>query len=657
MCGITGFLDTRKESTAAELNATVTRMSDAIIHRGPDDSGEWVDPDAGIALGFRRLAIVDLTPTGHQPMISASGRYVMVFNGEIYNYAEMRNELIASGVKFRGTSDSEVMVEAMDAWGIVPSIKRFNGQFAFALWDRKDRVLHLVRDRVGVKPMYYGWSGKTLLFGSELKCLRAFPGFTPEIDRDSLALFVRHNYIPAPYSIFQGVQKQTPGTILTFPVDRPGYRPEPEVFWSAKQAVEDGLVNPFKGTQKDAEAQLEALLRESVRLRMMADVPLGAFLSGGVDSSTVVALMQAESNIPVKTFTIGFYEDEYNEAEYARKVAAHLKTEHTDLMVTPEEAQAVIPLLPSLYDEPFSDSSQIPTYLVSKLTRNHVTVSLSGDGGDELFSGYNRYFWGNDIWSKIGWMGNGLRGTMAGGMRLLSPSTWDNVFHTLKPILPDALRVPAAGEKMSKIADVVSVDSAESLYYRLVSHWKSPDKLVHGGREHSTPLTDRSDWPKIPDFTRWMMYMDLITYLPDDILAKVDRASMGVSLEARVPYLDDHRVIEFAWRLPMSMKIHSGQGKWILRQILYKHVPRELIERPKMGFGIPLDSWLRGALRDWAEDLLDETRMRTEGFFDTEAIQKMWRDHLAGTQNNQYYLWDILVFQEWLRAQVPQTQM
>jgi asparagine synthase (glutamine-hydrolysing) len=657
MCGITGFLDTRRDDTTAELEAKVTRMSDAIIHRGPDDSGAWIDASAGIALGFRRLAIVDLTPTGHQPMVSSSGRFVMVFNGEIYNYAEMRNELISAGVSFRGTSDSEVMVEAIDAWGLTPSIKRFNGQFAFALWDRRDRVMHLVRDRVGVKPMYFGWSGDVLLFGSELKCLRAYPDFRGEINRDALTLYMRHNYIPAPYSIYQGVQKQTPGTILSFPYDRPGIIPESEVFWSAHSAVEAGLANPFTGSETEAIEQLDSLLRESVRLRMMADVPLGAFLSGGVDSSAIVALMQAESSRPVKTFTIGFHEDDYNEAEHARKVAAHLKTEHTELMVTPQEAQAVIPKLPALYDEPFSDSSQIPTYLVSEMTRKHVTVSLSGDGGDELFAGYNRYFWGRDIWSRIGWMGSGIREALAGGMRVLSPQTWDAVFRGLKPVLPQSFRVPAAGEKMQKMADVVAVDSPQNLYNHLVSHWKHPEELVIGGLEPRTPLTDTAQWPDIPDFTRWMMYMDLVTYLPDDILAKVDRASMGVSLEARVPYLDDHRVIEYAWRLPMNMKIRDGQGKWILRQVLYKYVPKELIERPKMGFGIPIDAWLRGPLRDWAEDLLDESRMRAEGFINPAPVQKYWRDHLSGVHNYQYYLWDILVFQEWLRSQVPQTQM
>ncbi len=651
MCGITGFLDTSRDKNRAELESIVTRMSDAIVHRGPDDNGEWVDAETGLAFGFRRLAIVDLTPTGHQPMISASGRYIMVFNGEIYNYNEMRDELIAKGTKFRGTSDSEVMVESIDTWGLEASVKRFNGQFAFALWDRQDQMLHLVRDRVGVKPMHYGWAGKTLLFGSELKCLKAFPGFNGEIDRNAVAMFTRYNYIPAPWTIYQGVKKQMPGTILSFPFDRPGFEPEPRVYWSAKQAVEDGLSNPFTGSEADATDQLETLLRESVRLRMMADVPLGAFLSGGVDSSAIVALMQAESRVPVKTYTIGFQEGDYNEAEYARKVAVHLKTQHTEMTVTPEEARAVIPLIPAMYDEPYSDSSQIPTYLVSKLTRQHVTVSLSGDGGDELFAGYNRYFWGNSIWNKIGWMGRGPRKALGGAMRTLSPATWDSVFKTLKPVLPGSLRVPQAGEKMKKIADVMSVDSAQSLYFRLASHWKDPESLVRGSKEPLTPLTDRANWPAIPDFTRWMMYMDLITYLPDDILAKVDRASMAVSLESRVPYLDDHRVIEFAWRLPMSMKIRNGQGKWILRQVLYRHVPRELIERPKMGFGIPIDSWLRGPLKDWAADLLDENRMRTEGFFDPAPIQKMWRDHLAGTYDNQYYLWDILVFQEWLRSQ------
>jgi asparagine synthase (glutamine-hydrolysing) len=657
MCGITGFLDTRRADTTAELETKVTRMSDAIVHRGPDDSGFWVDAAAGIALGFRRLAIVDLSPTGHQPMISASGRFVMVFNGEIYNYAEMRNELISSGVAFRGTSDSEVMVEAIDAWGLKPSIKRFNGQFAFALWDRRDRILHLVRDRVGVKPMYYGWAGGVLLFGSELKALRAHPEFQGEINRDALTLYMRHNYIPVPYSIYQNIQKQTPGTILTFQFDQPAGIPTLEEFWSSRGAVEAGLANPFTGSEAEAIEQLDALLRESVRLRMMADVPLGAFLSGGVDSSAIVALMQAESSQPVKTFTIGFHEDDYNEAKHARKVAEHLKTEHTELMVTPQEARAVIPKLPALYDEPFSDSSQIPTYLVSEMTRKHVTVSLSGDGGDELFAGYNRYFWGRDIWSRIGWMGSGLRGAMAGGMRVLSPQTWDSVFRKLKPVLPNEFRLPAAGEKMQKLADVVAVDSPQNLYYHLVSHWKHPEEVVIGGREPITPLTDGANWPNIPDFTRWMMYMDQVTYLPDDILAKVDRASMGVSLEARVPYLDDHRVIEYAWRLPMRMKIRNGQGKWILRQVLYKYIPKDLIERPKMGFGIPIDAWLRGPLRDWAEDLLDESHMRAEGFINPAPVQKYWRDHLAGVHNYQYYLWDILVFQEWLRAQVPQTQM
>lgn len=657
MCGITGFLDTRRMDTSTELEAKVTRMSDAIVHRGPDDSGTWVDAAAGIALGFRRLAIVDLTPTGKQPMVSASGRYVMVFNGEIYNYAEMRSELITAGVSFRGTSDSEVMVEAIDNWGLTRSVKRFNGQFAFALWDRNERVLHLVRDRVGVKPMYFGWCNGVLLFGSELKALRENPDFSCEINRDALTLFLRHNYIPAPNSIYCGIQKQIPGTIISFPFDRPGFTPEAEVFWSGRQMAENALADPFLGSEKDAIDQLETLLLESVRLRMMADVALGAFLSGGVDSSAIVALMQAQSRHPVRTFTIGFEEDDYNEADHARKVADHLKTEHTELIVTPQEARAVIPRLASMYDEPFSDSSQIPTFLVSQMTRKHVTVSLSGDGGDELFAGYNRYFWGRNIWSRIGWMGPGLRSAMAGGMRVLSPQSWDGVFRRFKNVLPGELRVPTAGEKMQKLADVIAVDSPFSLYNRLVSHWKNPEDLVIGGREPTTPLTDKNSWPDIPDFTRWMMYMDMVTYLPDDILAKVDRASMATSLEARVPYLDDHRVIEYAWRLPMSMKIRGGQGKWILRQILYKYVPKELIERPKMGFGIPIDSWLRGSLRDWAEDLLDETRMRSEGFINPEPVQKSWKDHISGTHNNQYYLWDILIFQDWLRNQVPQKRL
>ncbi|NPV87511.1 MAG: asparagine synthase (glutamine-hydrolyzing) [Anaerolineae bacterium] len=648
MCGITGFLDTKAQSTPAELEALARRMANTITHRGPDDSGTWADGEAGIALGFRRLAILDLTPTGHQPMVSGDGRFVIVFNGEIYNFGELRQELQALGYTFRGTSDTEVALNAFSQWGIFKAVQRLNGMFAFALWDRRERQLHLVRDRLGIKPLYYGWMGNTLLFGSELKTLRAHPAFQGEIDRNALALYLRHNYIPAPYSIYKNVFKLSQGTILTISSDQPDPETKPVSYWSAREAVERGISNPFTGSEQEAIAEMDALLRESVRLRMIADVPLGAFLSGGIDSSTVVALMQAQSNIPVKTFTIGFYEQEYNEAIYAKAVAQHLGTDHTELYVTPQEAMDVIPRLPRLYDEPFSDSSQIPTFLVSELTRRYVTVSLSGDGGDELFAGYTRYPTANQLWRQIGWLPPVGRKVIRKSLSLLSPAQWRDLGNALPASLPLGFRPSLLADKAQKLGEILSFDSPQSLYHLVVSHWQNPSSLVIASHEYPTALTDRSQWANVPDFTRWMMYLDLITYLPDDILVKVDRASMGVSLEARVPFLDDHRVVEFAWRIPLSMKLRNGQTKWLLRQVLYQYVPQTLIERPKMGFGVPIDYWLRGPLRQWAEELLDEQRLAREGFFNPAPIRQKWAQHLAGKQNWQYYLWDILMFQAWL---------
>jgi asparagine synthase (glutamine-hydrolysing) len=648
MCGITGFIDSTSKTSTGELTSIVTRMSEAITHRGPDDSGTWVDARHGVAFGFRRLAIIDTSPAGHQPMVSAGDRFVIIFNGEIYNYEDLRKELMALGHSFKGHSDTEAMLAGFTQWGIDATIGRLNGQFAIALWDRRENTLTLIRDRLGVKPMYYGWMGKTFLFGSELKALQRHPDFQGEIDRNSLALFMRHNCIPAPYSIYKGIEKLRPGTCLTLKMDD---RPEikTSVFWSAKNAVEAGVSNPFDGSDAEALDLLDNLLSDSVKKRMIADVPLGAFLSGGIDSSTIVALMQKQSDRPVKTFTIGFNEPEYNEAEHASQVAKHLGTEHTEMYVTPEEAQAVIPHLARMYDEPFSDVSQIPTYLVSKLTRQHVTVSLSGDGGDELFAGYNRYNWGKNIWKAIGWMPGGLRQAAAATMRNLSPSRWDRLFKANSSLLPADARVPNPGDKMHKIAEIMGVRSKEALYTHLVSHWKHPEELVIGSKEPPTILTDRNQWADVPDFTRWMMYQDLVGYMTDDILVKVDRASMATSLEARVPFIDDHRVVEFAWRLPLSMKMRNGKSKWILRQLLYRYVPQSLIERPKMGFGVPIDSWLRGPLRDWAEDLLDESRMKAEGYLNPTEIRLKWSEHLNGGRNWQYYLWDILIFQDWLR--------
>jgi asparagine synthase (glutamine-hydrolysing) len=627
MCGITGFL-TPNPADQQESRARVHRMTEQIVHRGPDDSGVWMDPEAGLALGFRRLAILDLTPEGHQPMLSACGRYVIAFNGEIYNFNELRAMLEPGGHKFRGHSDTEVMLASVQEWGLAEAVKMFIGMFAFALWDRHTRTLHLVRDRLGIKPLYYGLAGRTFLFGSELKALRAHPDFRPEVNRDALALQLRYGYIPQPYSIFKGIYKLTPGCILTVAAANLPFQnlPQGTPYWSAEEVHEKAIQTPFKGPERDAVGQLDTLLREAVLMRMVADVPLGAFLSGGVDSSTVVALMQAQSTRPVKTFTIGFYEDSYNEARHAKAVAAHLGTDHTELYVTADQASAVIPKLPTLYDEPFADSSQIPTYLVSVLARQRVTVSLSGDGGDELFGGYERYLLASSVWKAGGWLPFDLR-------RILSS------------VMSKAGRRGPVGNKLHKLAQVLNFRTPEALYDYLISYFK--ESVVLGAVEPQTVLTDARQWASLPEFTQRMMFLDLISYLPDDILTKVDRASMGVSLEARVPLLD-HRVVEFVAQLPLHMKIRKREAKWSLRQVVYQYVPKELIERPKMGFSVPIGEWLRGSLRGWAEDLLSEGRLRRDGFLCPEPVRKLWLEHLSGRRNWEDHLWNVLMFQAWL---------
>ena len=646
MCGITGFFDSSQQMAADTMQLIVRRMSDTLLHRGPDDGGSWVDGSAGIALGHRRLAIVDLSQEGHQPMVSADGRYVITFNGEVYNFLELRRELERLGHRFRGYSDTEVMLASFIQWGLNAALQRFNGMFAFALWDRQERILHLARDRFGEKPIYYGWMGSTFLFGSELKAIQVHPNFQTEINRDALTLFLRFNYVPAPYSIYQGIYKLPPGTFLTW--NGVVTHPAPVPYWSAKEVAELATAEPFMGTEPEAVAHLDALLQDAVKLRLVADVPLGAFLSGGVDSSTVVALMQAQASQQMKTFSIGFYEDAYNEAQHAKAVAQHLGTDHTELYLTPEDALAVIPKLPILYDEPFSDPSQIPTFLVSQLARQHVTVSLSGDGGDELFAGYNRHFWGLSIWQKIGWMPSTVRSFAALVLSSFSPQSWDDLFTSFGTLLPAKFKQRNPGHKLHKLSEMLAVPNPEAMYTKLVSHWKEPEALVVGGSEPLTILSDCQHWAQLPNFTQCMMYLDTVTYLPNDVLVKVDRASMGVSLEARIPLLDP-RVMEFACRVPLSMKIRNGQGKWLLRQVLYKYVPQNLIERPKMGFDIPIDRWLRGPLREWAQTLLDEARLREEGFFNPQPIWQKWTEHLSGNYNWQYYLWDILMFQAWLK--------
>lgn len=662
MCGLTGFLDLSVQTEGDELRSLAARMADTLKHRGPDDSGTWVDKNSGIALGYRRLAILDLTQEGHQPMHSACGRYVIAFNGEVYNFLALRQELEALGQSYRGHSDTEVMLAAISRWGLQAAVQRFDGMFAFAVWDRQAHRLHLVRDRLGEKPLYYGWMGKTFLFGSELKALRVHPDFKGEVNRDVLALYLRFAYVPAPFSIYKGIYKLPPGCMLSVAPESGGesgsFSPYPTLgpqtssltptrYWSAKQVAERGVREPFTGSEDDAVAHLDSLLRETIKLRMIADVPLGALLSGGIDSSTVVALMQAQSSRAVKTFTIGFYEAEYDEAKQAAAVARHLGTEHTELYLTPEQAVAVIPRLPSLYDEPFADVSQIPTYLVSQLARRYVTVGLSGDGGDEVFGGYRRYVWGPAIWKKVGWMPKGVRAAAAKALSTLSPQAWGTLFRKMGPVLPKKLRQRNPPDSLHKLAEMVAVDDLEQAYLGLASLWKAPTSLAIGANEPPTMLTHRGEWANLQDFVQQMMYLDTVTYLPDDILVKLDRASMGVSLEGRVPYLG-HRVVEFAWQLPLSMKIRNGAGKWILRRVLYRYVPPELVERPKMGFNVPIDTWLRGPLRDWAETLLDERRLRQEGFLNPAPIREKWAQHVSGRRNWQHNLWVILMFESWL---------
>lgn len=628
------------------------RMGQSLRHRGPDHGAEWLDGEAGVGFAHRRLAILDLSPAGEQPMRSRSGRYVITYNGEIYNHRDIRRALEEGGhqVSWRGHSDTETLLAAFEAWGIEETLKRVTGMFAFALWDAGKRQLILARDRLGEKPLYYGWqghgAGAVFLFGSELKALRTHAAFQNEIDRGALSLFMRHNYVPSPHCIYRGISKLLPGSYLTLSLAN--RHPVISRYWSAMSVAEAGATNQVQSTASEAVDQLHDLLMTAVGQQMISDVPLGAFLSGGIDSSTVVALMQAQSSRPVRTFSIGFFEAAYNEANHAKAVAQHLGTDHEELYVTPEEAMAVIPRLPSIYDEPFADPSQIPTFLVSQLARKHVTVSLSGDAGDELFGGYNRYEMTARFWSRISAVPRPLRIAAAKGLTSLSPATWDRIASTARPLLPRSLQMRLPGDKMHKGAGVLASRTPAELYHGIVSSWREPERLVIGGTEPLTPLTEHL--PQLDALTpiERMMALDMITYLPDDILVKVDRAAMAVSLETRVPFLD-HRVVEYAWRLPMNLKLREGRTKWALRQVLYRYVPPRLLERPKMGFGVPIDEWLRGPLRDWAENLLDEKRLEQDGYFDPAPIRKMWSAHQQGHSNMQYHLWIVLMFQAWLR--------
>ena len=655
MCGVAGFWRPPGGATE-EVEGIARHMADALMHRGPDDNGVWIDTQSGIALSHRRLSILDLSAQGHQPMLSVSGRYVVAFNGEIYNFAELRHELEReAGAGWRGHSDTEVMLAAFEHWGVLQALQRFVGMFAIALWDSREHVLHLARDRMGEKPLYYGWAGDTLLFGSELKALRAHPGFRINIDRDALALYLRYGCVPAPHSIYAGIEKLQPGSVLS--LNRDAFLskrcPAVQPYWDLATVASDGARHSDEPDSGQLVDELDGALRGAVAAQMVADVPLGAFLSGGVDSSTVVALMQAQSNRPVRTFTIGFAEAEYNEAEHAKRVASHLGTDHTELYVSPQDALEVVPKLADIYDEPFADSSQIPTFLVSQLARRHVTVALSGDGGDELFGGYNRHRWGKTIRRQLGWMPMVLRGHLAAILQRRSAENWDAMFDRFSWAVPARFSYKAPGDKLHKLARLMTASSDEELYHRMVSFW--PDGIAVRNTGYPVPAgwIEHDAPPALRTLPERMMYFDTLGYLPDDILVKVDRAAMSTSLETRIPMLD-HRVAEFAWRLPVRYRVGGREGKWLLRRVLDRYVPRELIERPKQGFGIPLDSWLRGPLRDWAEAHLDERRLAAQGFFDPGPIRQRWKEHLSGAHNWQHHLWMVLMFQSWLERWTEQ---
>ncbi|MHB8474359.1 MAG: asparagine synthase (glutamine-hydrolyzing) [Gammaproteobacteria bacterium] len=643
MCGLTGFWQTDR-TEAGSMSSQVVRMADRIVHRGPDDSGVWVDADIGIALAFRRLSILDLSPAGHQPMLSASGRYVIVFNGEIYNYLALREQLDAQGCApaWRGHSDTEVLLACIEAWGLERTLKASVGMFALALWDREERTISLARDRIGEKPLYYGWQGNIFLFGSELKALRAHRAFNATVDRDALALLLRHNYIPAPYSIWRGISKLPSGTLLTL---AEGEREvTPVAYWSFSEVAAAGQRNLIELGSAGTTDALERVLHEAVAGQMLADVPLGVLLSGGVDSSTIVALMQAQSMRPVKTFCIGFHEKSFDESVYAAAVARHLGTDHTEMLMCAGDVLDAVPRLPLLYDEPFADSSQLPTSLVMALAREHVTVALSGDGGDEVFGGYNRYFIAPMVWNTLRHLPHSVRNHLGRLLVGVSASQWDRLARPFAGLF----RQTQVGDKAHKLGQRLQhVRSVDDLYVALVSEWDKAEDIVRGAVRRPTAISRREAWPALAEPIHRMMAVDTLSYLPDDILVKADRAAMAVSLETRAPFLD-HRVVEFAWRLPLSMRTAAGQGKIALRQVLYRHVPRHLIERPKMGFGIPLDAWLRGPLRDWAETLLSEERLRREGYLDPKLIRAAWLCHQRGEASFGYRLWSVLMFQAWL---------
>ena len=645
MCGISGFYS----KNSSTFNNVILKMNSAITHRGPDRGKVWQDKNSGIIFGHQRLAILDLSTAGDQPMISNSGRFVITFNGEIYNHLEIRKELkeINSNIKWRSGTDTETLLEAIELMGIKKTLNKIVGMYAFVIWDKKNRSLTLVRDRMGEKPLYYGWQGegvnKVFIFGSELKALKPHPEFKREINRNAIALQLRHNYIPDPYSIYKNIHKLLPGHYLQLKENdlKKGFLPKITNYWSLIKCAIDGAKNqlPLKGLE--IQNDLEEYLKLSVKQQMISDVPTGAFLSGGIDSSTIVSLMQSQSNKPIKTFTIGFSKNDFNEARYAKKIAKHLGTDHTELYFSPKTAMEVIPKLPIIHDEPFSDNSQIPSFLLSQLASKQIKVALSGDGGDELFCGYNRYGSTNNWSNKFDLIPGSVRKILANGIK----STSQDKLNSLLNLFPNLNEYASNGYKIKSI-NALEAKNLSDLYYVLSSHWQNPTEAVIGSKEPGTFLTKFQ--PKLTNLNnhQTMMALDQITYLPNDILVKVDRTSMASSMEARVPFLD-HRLIEYSWKIPYSLKFRNGKSKWILRKILKNYVPENLTERPKMGFGIPLNDWLRGPLREWAESLLNENKLSQEGYFNPKLIREKWEDYLSSKNKLLYDLWNVLIFQAW----------
>lgn len=675
MCGFVGLYLNSGEDAPFEMEKIIANMTDKLEHRGPDDRGTWLDHKHSIALGHRRLAIVDVSSSGHQPMTSASSRYVIALNGEVYNHSELRNELdrINPNSQWNGHSDTETLLAGIEAWGIEKTLSKAVGMFAIALWDKNNHTLNLIRDRFGEKPLYYGWintgSAKVFAFGSELKALRAYPSFQNAISRDALKQFFKYMYVPAPYSIFEGIYKLEPGCILsmkkppkTEPTNVPHPQEDQDVFhdglqiskwYKFKEAVSKNAKELIKD-EAEATELLEKQLKETIKIQSLADVPLGAFLSGGVDSSAIVALMQDQATSPIKTFTIGFEESQFDESPYAKAVASHLKTEHHEMRVTSNDALSLIPQLPHLYDEPFADSSQIPTYFVSQAAKKEVTVSLSGDAGDELFGGYNRYLMAPELWKKINWMPFSARKLLGSSLSKIPMGLWDKIGDLYNLTRSDSRGIARLGDKISKTAlRLKNVDSLDALYKSLVCEWPDTDALVKGSSNSSSTLINliEESLPSggLDNSESRMMYWDTISYLPDDILCKVDRAAMANSLETRVPFLD-HRVVELAHRIPLQFKIKDSIGKSVLRDILYKHVPKDLIERPKAGFGIPLAEWLRGPLRPWVEELINSERLVREGYLQPELVHQVWREHLSGKRDWSFRIWSVVIFQQWLEA-------